>query len=67
MHHIHDKNAIVTGASSGIGAATVKALLNHNVNVVAVAQNIERLNGFVEPLKQAGHNISGYAASVEDL
>lgn len=33
----------------------VKSLLDHDVNVVAVAvavaQNIERLNGFVEPLK----------------
>ncbi|KOC90310.1 SDR family oxidoreductase [Winslowiella iniecta] len=67
MNHIQNKTAVVTGASSGIGAATVKALLDKNVNVVAVAQNIERLNAFVEPLKQAGHNISGYAASVAEL
>ena len=67
MNHIQNKTAIVTGASSGIGAATVKALLDKDVNVVAVAQNIERLNAFVEPLKEAGYNISGYSASVADL
>lgn len=67
MNHIQNKTAIVTGASSGIGAATVKALLENNVNVVAVAQNEERLNNFVEPLKKQGYNISGYSASVSDL
>lgn len=66
MNYIQNKTAIVTGASSGIGAATVKTLLENNVNVVAVAQNEERLNHFVEPLKKQGHNISGYAASVAD-
>lgn len=34
MNHIQNKTAIVTGASSGIGAATVKALLDKKVNVV---------------------------------
>jgi len=67
MNYIKNKTAVVTGASSGIGAATVKALIDMDVNVVAVAQNIERLNAFVDPLKQAGYNIAGYAASVTDL
>lgn len=35
--------ALVTGASSGIGAATVRALRARNVNVIAAARRIERL------------------------
>lgn len=57
MNYLQNKTAIVTGASSGIGAATVQALLDNEVNVVAVAENAEQLNAFVEPLKSNGHNI----------
>jgi len=38
-----DKVAIVTGASSGIGEATAKALAAEGVNVVLVARNQERI------------------------
>lgn len=67
MNYLQNKTAIVTGASSGIGAATVQALLDNEVNVVAVAENAEKLNAFVEPLKSNGHNISAFVADVTDL
>lgn len=67
MNYLQNKTAIVTGASSGIGAATVQALLDNEVNVVAVAENAEQLNAFVEPLKSNGHNISAFVADVTDL
>ena len=34
------KTALVTGASQGIGAAVVKALLSHGVNVVGCAREV---------------------------
>lgn len=38
-----DQTALVTGASSGIGAATVRALRARNVSVIAAARRIDRL------------------------
>jgi len=40
------KNAIVTGASQGIGAATVEAFLKRGYSVVANARNITKTNPF---------------------
>lgn len=42
--------AIVTGASAGIGAATVKALADAGFQVVAGARRIERVREITEPL-----------------
>ncbi|XP_076664764.1 farnesol dehydrogenase-like [Andrena cerasifolii] len=42
MDRWHNKVAIVTGASSGIGAATAKTLVNHGVKVVGMAR-LDRL------------------------
>lgn len=42
---IKGKNAIVTGASSGIGAQWAKALASQGANVAIVARRAERLDG----------------------
>ena len=46
--------AVVTGASSGIGAATARALAGDGWRVVLVARRAERLSELVEDIAAAG-------------
>lgn len=47
MNYLQNKVAIVTGASSGIGAATTRALVAQGVRVVAAALDERGLESFV--------------------
>jgi NADP-dependent 3-hydroxy acid dehydrogenase YdfG len=51
---LNDKVAVVTGASSGIGEATVRALCTDGTAVVAGARRKERLDGLVEEVMTRG-------------
>ena len=55
------KTAVVTGASSGIGEATVRSLAGEGAAVVAGARSKERLDGLVEEVTRDG----GKAIAVE--
>ena len=50
---IQDKVAIVTGASSGIGEATAKALAQHGVKVVLASRSKEKLDNLSSQLKDS--------------
>ncbi len=47
---LQDKVVMVTGASSGIGAATIAALLDVGARVIAVARRIDRLQALQKEL-----------------
>ena len=61
MAKLDGKVAVVTGASSGIGEATVRALAAEGAAVVAGARRKERLDSLVEEVTRVG----GRAISVE--
>ncbi len=58
---MNGKVAVVTGASSGIGEATVRSLAGEGAAVVAGARRKERLDGLVEEVTRDG----GKAIAVE--
>ncbi|MFI8479145.1 SDR family oxidoreductase [Pseudomonas sp. NPDC078700] len=64
MNHLHSKTAIVTGASSGIGAATTRALIAQGVRVIAVSRDEEEVETFVASLRKNGAQIEAYTADV---
>ncbi|MBE9191079.1 SDR family oxidoreductase [Gloeocapsopsis crepidinum LEGE 06123] len=53
MAAIQDKIVLITGASSGIGAACAKAFAQEKVKLILVARRLERLEELASELKQA--------------
>ena len=54
MNDWKDKIAVVTGASSGIGAATARRLARQGLQVVLVARRLDRLQTLVDEIRQDG-------------
>ncbi|MBP0456623.1 SDR family NAD(P)-dependent oxidoreductase [Streptomyces montanisoli] len=58
--------AVVTGASSGIGAATARQLAAAGYHVVATARREDRLASLVEEITAAGGSASAHGLDVTD-
>lgn len=65
-NYLANKTAIVTGASSGIGAATAKALAGEGARVVLAARNEERLAALVTEITDAGRTATYRVSDVTD-
>ena len=50
LRDLKDSVAVITGASSGIGQATAKALVEEGVNVVLVARSKDKLEALAKEL-----------------
>ncbi len=59
-----DKIAVITGASSGIGAATARQLAKMGMRVILVARRLERLLGLQAEIESAGGKAEVAAADL---
>jgi NADP-dependent 3-hydroxy acid dehydrogenase YdfG len=64
MNYLKDKTTIITGASSGIGAATSRELAAHGARIVVAARDADGVGAIVEELKAGGARAVGHVCDV---
>ena len=67
MNYLDQKVIVITGASSGLGAAAARALAAHNVRIVAAAIDEPALDAFVAELRASGVDAVGKVTDVTNL
>ncbi|WP_125582756.1 SDR family oxidoreductase [Levilactobacillus cerevisiae] len=63
---VENKVVVITGASSGIGAATAKLLASNGAKVVLGARREDRLQALVQEIKDAGGQAAYQVTDVRD-
>src|SRR5690606_16991681 len=63
---IENKVAIVTGAASGMGLATVKVFADQGAKVAALDVNAETLNRVIGEIAEAGYPVKDWALDLAD-
>ena len=63
---LHDKVAIVTGASRWIGAGIARAFANDGCLVAGIARDAEALNVVAEDIESRGGKFISFIADVKD-
>jgi short-subunit dehydrogenase len=66
MNFFHGCTALITGASSGLGAEFARQLAPHARSLILVARRLERLEALKEELDRPGLTIHCHAADVAD-
>lgn len=65
-HSSTPQQALITGASSGIGAATALAFAAAGINLVLVARSLEKLNQVGEKASQRGVKVATYSLDLAE-
>ena len=61
-----DKRVLLTGASSGLGAALAYAIAEQGARLALFATNLERLEGVEEKCKELGVEVLVHAGDVAE-
>ncbi len=67
LFSLRGKNALVTGAGSGIGRAIAIGLAEAGADVAVAGRNIEALNDCAQTIRQFGRNATVVAIDVSDV